>query len=481
MNPNFPQNQSSATIDEQFNQAKSLYESGRFIETVTVLANILPSLQSSGERMLTAKTIITILFHDVLKGYPKPNTPEYDSFRYYLNTSLSNFDLAEEDYRLKYLYIQVGEYENELALHKSIIEQMNQNLVIQEEFSIVKSSPVWHEREVFKAGQKIDYEMDIFHKVEAINNSFDGKPITIAKGDEQTYTLLKQDNAKKVATFAPDDVGVIDEVKRWAERTDVALVTIWKPSDGYELWVMEETSSNNSYYIYKDNQQFGPYEESIIKQWLDSRQLSPNDYAMRQGMTEWKPLGTLISTPQVSGNLEMEVRLLDVYSDELDDLQSHIFEADERTSKELQKHFQQKLQIFTNQIFSIKNQFPQFAEELKIYEADIYMRQAFLKAFATGFMRSVASGTGSLLVGITAGLFARQQEKNGLLEAIQLIDYSLSIYDSPSARILKATICRDMGNKAQALADLNYIVVNFPNDEAYIRARQLIDEIQFGR
>jgi hypothetical protein len=246
MNPNFPQNQSSALLDQQFNQAKSLYESGRFVEAVTVLENVLPSLQSPGERMLTAKTIVTIVFHDILKGYPQPKTSAYDKFRHYLNISLSNYDLAEEDYQRQYLYIEVGGYENELALHKNILRQMNQNSVIKEEYAIVKTSPVWHEREVFKAGRRIDYEFDILHQVQAIRNSSNGEPVTVTKGDERSYALLAKDNAKKVAAFAPGDTRVIDEVKKWAERTDVLFIITWRPSDGYELWVGDSATKSST-------------------------------------------------------------------------------------------------------------------------------------------------------------------------------------------------------------------------------------------
>ena len=50
---------------------------------------------------------------------------------------------------------------------------------------------------------------------------------------------------------------------------------------------------NSPVYLFKNNKQFGPYEDSAVKQWLQSGQCSPNDLAWREGMTEWKPLGML--------------------------------------------------------------------------------------------------------------------------------------------------------------------------------------------
>ena len=43
-------------------------------------------------------------------------------------------------------------------------------------------------------------------------------------------------------------------------------------------------------YIYKNSQQSGPFEESIVSGWLKNGQLSPEDMACRQGDQTWKPL-----------------------------------------------------------------------------------------------------------------------------------------------------------------------------------------------
>lgn len=51
-------------------------------------------------------------------------------------------------------------------------------------------------------------------------------------------------------------------------------------------------------YIYKNNQQTGPFEESKVLGWLAGGQLSPNDMAIKQGDNQWKPLKDLF--PQVT-------------------------------------------------------------------------------------------------------------------------------------------------------------------------------------
>lgn len=51
-----------------------------------------------------------------------------------------------------------------------------------------------------------------------------------------------------------------------------------------------------SVYIFKNNQQSGPFEESQVLEWLASGKLSPNDMAIRQGDAQWQPLILLFSS-----------------------------------------------------------------------------------------------------------------------------------------------------------------------------------------
>lgn len=49
-----------------------------------------------------------------------------------------------------------------------------------------------------------------------------------------------------------------------------------------------------SIYLYRDNQQDGPYEESVVLEWLQAGICSPNDLAICEGMTEWQPLSHVL-------------------------------------------------------------------------------------------------------------------------------------------------------------------------------------------
>jgi hypothetical protein len=52
-------------------------------------------------------------------------------------------------------------------------------------------------------------------------------------------------------------------------------------------------------YIYKNNQQSGPYEEHLVLDQLRSGLLKPEDMAIRQGDSQWQPLRTMY--PQFAG------------------------------------------------------------------------------------------------------------------------------------------------------------------------------------
>jgi hypothetical protein len=51
-------------------------------------------------------------------------------------------------------------------------------------------------------------------------------------------------------------------------------------------------------YIYKNNQQSGPYEERLVLDQLKSGVLAPEDLAVRHGESQWQPLGNMF--PEVA-------------------------------------------------------------------------------------------------------------------------------------------------------------------------------------
>jgi hypothetical protein len=58
-------------------------------------------------------------------------------------------------------------------------------------------------------------------------------------------------------------------------------------------------------YIYKNNQQYGPYEDAAVLDWLRTGRCSLDDLACREGMNQWQPLKILFpasATPQINSS-----------------------------------------------------------------------------------------------------------------------------------------------------------------------------------
>jgi len=256
------------------------------------------------------------------------------------------------------------------------------------------------------------------------------------------------------------------------------------------------------YYLYKNNQQYGPYEESAILEWLRNGRCSPNDPAIREGMTEWQPLGTLIAfdgnkpmpavgqsfsplTPenmsrnkQASSHYENEVALLDRYEDEVNTSIEQFLDSDPDQRSRIQKQLERTLEIYGRQIQSFRTAFPTEDYEWKSHLSVFYVAQATVKAFSVGFFRKSSGRSGNLAMGIATGLIAKQQEKNNAMQALQLLDQALSLQDSAHPRMLKAQVFRALNQNNYALNELNYIIANFQDSSAYLDARRMKDEIE---
>lgn len=57
---------------------------------------------------------------------------------------------------------------------------------------------------------------------------------------------------------------------------------------------------NMSIYVYKNGLQSGPFDEESVKQRLAAGELSPDDQGIRQGETDWKPLGQMFPSSQAA-------------------------------------------------------------------------------------------------------------------------------------------------------------------------------------
>jgi hypothetical protein len=176
-------------------------------------------------------------------------------------------------------------------------------------------------------------------------------------------------------------------------------------------------------------------------------------------------------------SLQNEVALLEQYNKEIETLGARLSESDPQTAKGIQTQIDQRLQIYWKQVQLVKAQFPD-AVEGSIHEAGFYTFQAMRKLFEAGLMRRVASRSGNIAVGIASGLVAKQQEKNNANQALTILDQALGIFDYPGAHLQKAHIFRLLNQTASALQELNYIIANFQDDDSYIAARQMKDEIE---
>jgi hypothetical protein len=176
-------------------------------------------------------------------------------------------------------------------------------------------------------------------------------------------------------------------------------------------------------------------------------------------------------------SLQNEVTLLEQYNSELEKMGSQLAETDPQSSKKLQQQIDQRLQIYWKQIQLVQAQFP---EELdgKIHESAYYTFQALTKVFSSGAMRRVASRSSNMAVGIATGLIAKQQEKSNAAQALSILDKALGVFDYPGAHLAKAEIYRALGQSGNALTELNYIITNFQDDNSYLAARQIKDEIE---
>jgi tetratricopeptide (TPR) repeat protein len=176
-------------------------------------------------------------------------------------------------------------------------------------------------------------------------------------------------------------------------------------------------------------------------------------------------------------SLQNEVTLLEQYNSELERLGNQLAQADPQSSKKLQQQIDQRLQIYWKQIHLVQSQFPD-SEDGKIHEAAFYTFQAQTKVFSSGAMRRVSSRSGNMAVGLATGLIAKQQEKNNAVQALSLLDKALGVFDYPGAHLAKAEIYRALGQAGSALNELNYIIANFQDDNSYVAARQIKDEIE---
>lgn len=239
----------------------------------------------------------------------------------------------------------------------------------------------------------------------------------------------------------------------------------------------------------KNNQQVGPYDESTVREWLQNGQCSPNDPAIREGMTEWQPLKTLLSgvDNQPSGSLspnspvdkraEMEAQLLQRYWEETKALCDQLMEVSSQQEKPIRNEINRKLEIYAKQLGLFQSQFPDDIRS-QIYAASYYELQAMMLLGSSSGFRRAPGRSKSLTIALATNALAKSQEKRNAQQALTLLDKSIATFDAPNSRFMKAVIFQGLGQKNEALNELNYVLTNFQDDPLYLEARSLKDEIE---
>ena len=186
-----------------------------------------------------------------------------------------------------------------------------------------------------------------------------------------------------------------------------------------------------------------------------------------------------------------ELHLLEQYADEVGGILNQLAEADSGRAKGLQKQLKQRMEILKKQVDLISRDFPN-ADGEKICRAcymtlearSLMLSSGMLRRLSDTARRGIPGGVPiplKILKGVIAlitGFAAKQHEKGNAGKGIELLNRSIAIFDAPDARFLKATVLFDLGDKTGAVSELNHILKNFPDDEHYVLARKLKDEIE---
>jgi tetratricopeptide (TPR) repeat protein len=197
-------------------------------------------------------------------------------------------------------------------------------------------------------------------------------------------------------------------------------------------------------YIYRNGQQYGPYEEATVSAWSRSGGCSLTDLAIREGMNEWQPLWAVMQAPDgTSGDLDAEFKLFESYGVIADSITHDLRGPDPRKCGQAFRQYEQVLAILEKQFVGLKRQF-RGTPELSVMESFYYGKCAGLELF-----------------------------KNNMAGALDLFDKSISIMDWPAAHLVKASIYQNLNRRREAIRELDWIIANFPDQPEYAPAQQM--------
>jgi hypothetical protein len=178
---------------------------------------------------------------------------------------------------------------------------------------------------------------------------------------------------------------------------------------------------SDAIFLHRNGQNYGPYSIDQLNSWIADGTIHPSDMAWHEGLPGWLPLTCLpgIHAPSTTtrqppsakvANRETEVKILDQTLHALCGLVDDLAQASADDSKEIQQHFQRRLDVYWNQIKSFNAQFPEDVQG-KRFESGFYFCYAALKYFSSGFWRGFSEDSQGLVGQLLGGAIAHQQEK----------------------------------------------------------------------
>lgn len=202
-------------------------------------------------------------------------------------------------------------------------------------------------------------------------------------------------------------------------------------------------------HIHKNNQQYGPYEQSAILELVRNGQCSLTDLAIREGMNEWQPLWAVVQVPFVaSGDLEAEFKLFEVYGETLDSMTSALRDGNPQVAQHGFRQYEQLLSILENLVNVVKKQFPN-TEEVRMMESFYYQKCAGLELF-----------------------------RSNMDAALDMFDKSINVLDTPGAHLVKASIYQNLNRRSEAIRELDWVIAKFPDlEQEHLAARQMRNQI----
>lgn len=160
----------------------------------------------------------------------------------------------------------------------------------------------------------------------------------------------------------------------------------------------------------------------------------------------------------MSANQQTELKLIEMYDQDLTEL----FDNPPRGEGVALSKAQQKINIFEKSIVNYKHLFSN-TQDIQVYEARLFFFKGMRKIFS-GFLNP--------------GVLSLSMRKE-FYDAIKLFDNSLQIHEQPKPRNMKVFCYRQLGDKKNALHELNNLIMYYEDDdEVYLKARQEKDELE---